>query len=407
MAICSGCARNPHLKKRIEEDGVRAYCRVCGDDRGKVFELEKLASLISDAIQQNFELNPQRYFLDDGDGNDVTLPYGDSLDTVVAEMLEQDVDFFDDLLTAIVETSDHDVRDGEPDFYEIGSVYGPHGLSQTDNHFGTRWDDIVAELKHKRRFFSGSAHEFFDQLFKNVENIRAWCGEPRRSRPVVETIFSHEPVFRARIIELEDVQGVINDPFKLIGPTPRNKARPGRMSAEGVVALYCARDSATAIAELRPAIGNIVAVITMIPKRPLRVLNFERLEQALDEGWGAYLAPDSDTVYNTRVFLRNLHSLISQPVVPGHESDYLITQTMAEYLAHVHNPNFDGIIFKSVQHSGGINLVLFADKENLDTKAEFFPVDYVSNSLSFSKVGGVVYSHLPLEPVSRSTVVSV
>lgn len=47
-------------------------------------------------------------------------------------------------------------------------------------------------------------------------------------------------------------------------------------------------------------------------------------------------------------FLRKLHNLISQPVVPGHEADYLITQTMAEYLAHVHQPHFDGIMFKSV-----------------------------------------------------------
>jgi len=400
MAICVDCAKNRHLKKRIAEDGVHAYCIECGQNKRKVFGIDRLADVISQAVQENFELNAQRYFLDDGDGNDITEPYGDALHTVVAEMLEQDVVFFDKLIEAISETSEHDFMDGEPDYFEPGAVYVPYRWDWTSNHFGSHWNRLISELKHKRRFFSESVNDFFERLFENVDKIRA--SDDGKSVPVVEVIFPHEPMFRARVIELEDVQKVINEPYKLIGPAPRNKARSGRMSPEGVVALYCARDAATAMAELRPAIGSVVAVVTIVATRPLRILNFERLERAADEGWGAYLARDYDTVYNTRVFLRNLHSLISQPVIPGHESDYLITQTMAEYLAHVYQPNFDGIIFKSVQRSGGVNLVLFAEKGTVETEAEIFPVEYVKDSVSFNKIDRVEYNHSPMQPTFNS-----
>lgn len=402
MSICVSCAKNPHLKKRIEEDGIHARCMQCHRDRDRVIRLDQLATIISEAMQQNFEFKPQRYLLSDGDGHDLTQPYGDTLETVVAEMLGQDVEFFEDLVEAIFETSDHNAKDGEPDYFEPGAVYAPYRWYWTTNTFVARWEHLIAELKHKRRFFSESVHDFFSHLFCDLDKIKAWDEPSRRSISVVETIFPFEPIFRARVIEQDDLERVINEPYKLIGPAPRNKARSGRMSPDGVVALYCAKDAATALAELRPPIGSIAAVITMVAKRPLRVLNFERLERASDEGWGAYLSKDYDMAYNTRVFLKKLHSLISLPVAPGHESDYLITQTMAEYLSHVYEPNFDGITFKSVQRSEGTNLVLFANKNSLEANVDTFPVEYIHDSLSFHKTERVEYSHLQMQTVFKA-----
>src|SRR6202040_2120908 len=96
--------------------------------------------------------------------------------------------------------------------------------------------------------------------------------------------------------------------------------------------------------------------------KPLRMIDFTRLEQSYGEGL-SYFQPDFTEETERRKFIRRLHSLISQPVVPGREADYLITQTMAEYLAHVHKEPFDGILFKSVQRAGGINVVLFAERD--------------------------------------------
>jgi len=402
MSICSDCTKNSHLKERIEDEGKHAFCSICRLDKAKVFSVDDLALVISNAMQEHFESNPQTYFLTHED-HELTQTHGDPLEMVVSEMLEQNVEFFDALLDAIAETSEFDVRDGESDFFEAGAVFAPIGWDYERDYFGAHWSQLVAELKHKRRFFSESVHEFFSSLFKNVNNVKAWNKDRNNLEPVVHYFMPDNPLFRARVIEMDDLQNVINDPFKSIGPAPRNKARSGRMSPEGVVALYCALDAETAIAELRPAIGNIAAVIAMNPQRPLRLLNFERLERAMDEGWGAYLATDYETVFNTRAFLRKLHKLISQPVVPGHEADYLITQTMAEFLAHVHVPSFDGIVFKSVQRAGGINIVLFAEKEELNSVEDSFPIEYVADSLAFNQVSRVAYTQSPLRLNYSST----
>src|SRR5258708_5926999 len=111
---------------------------------------------------------------------------------------------------------------------------------------------------------------------------------------------------------------------------------------------------------MRPALGGDTAVIELQTTKPLRVLDFTRLQEPHGEGL-SYFQPDFTAEVERRAFLLRLHTLISQPVVPGREADYLITQTMAEYLAHVHQEPFGGILFKSVQRAGGVNVVLFAE----------------------------------------------
>jgi len=108
----------------------------------------------------------------------------------------------------------------------------------------------------------------------------------------------------------------------------------------------------------------------------------------------SYLQPNFTQEVEKSHFLRRLHSLISQPVVPGHEADYLITQTMAEYLAYVHDKPFDGVLFQSAQRSGGRNIVLFSDAELVsDLPEELFHIEYVENSVKLFSTESVKYSH--------------
>lgn len=169
------------------------------------------------------------------------------------------------------------------------------------------------------------------------------------------------------------------------------------MNAEGVVVLYGARDSETCLAEMRPALGSEVAIITMQTTHALRVLDFTRLDDARSGKALSYFQTDFTDQLERREFLRRLHSLISQPIVPGRESDYLITQTMAEYLAHVHEKPFDGILFSSVQRAGGINIVLFADKGLLTDKPEdAFRLKYVDGSIRLVSTTAIRYRHREL-----------
>ena len=129
------------------------------------------------------------------------------------------------------------------------------------------------------------------------------------------------------------------------------------MNVDGVTVFYGALESETCLAELRPHIGGQAAVITVRTTSALRLLDFTKIK---DSGRVlSYFQPDFNDQAEKNNFLRRLGSLISQPVGQGREADYLITQTMAEYLAHVHAKPFDGLLYKSVQKQGGTNIVLF------------------------------------------------
>ena len=92
-----------------------------------------------------------------------------------------------------------------------------------------------------------------------------------------------------------------------------------------------------------------------------------------------------------REFTRRLHTLIRAPVLPGHEAEYLITQAMAEYLAHLRNPGFDGLIFGSSQHEEGANVVLFPANFSEHGRANAKLLAFLADSLTLNKVVRVEY----------------
>jgi hypothetical protein len=125
---------------------------------------------------------------------------------------------------------------------------------------------------------------------------------------------------------------------------------------------------------------------------PLTLLDFTRLEQS--HRILSYFQPDFSTEAERNAFLRHLHTIVSQPVIPGRESDYLITQTLAEYLAHVHKYPLDGILFRSVQRKDGVNVVLFAKSEgDGKTSASRFPLRYVDDSFKVYATEAIEYKH--------------
>jgi hypothetical protein len=76
---------------------------------------------------------------------------------------------------------------------------------------------------------------------------------------------------------------------------------------------------------------------------------------------------------------------------------------MAEYLAHIHEDKFDGVKFSSAQNIGGMNVVLFGRfADEAASLSERFGVEYVADSITFSKTTGVQYSHVQLTYIERA-----
>lgn len=161
---------------------------------------------------------------------------------------------------------------------------------------------------------------------------------------------------------------------------------------------YGALDAETCLAEMRSFIGGYTVLARFKTIEALRILDFSRLDKAYWDGKSlSYFQNDFNEQVTRRKFRRRLHQLISEPVIPGHEDEYLITQVLAEYLAYVRSPNFGGLLFASTQYKGGTNVVLFpkhahaALEDQTDSTLTRFPLKYVDDSVEIYRTRGIKY----------------
>lgn len=67
---------------------------------------------------------------------------------------------------------------------------------------------------------------------------------------------------------------------------------------------------------------------------------------------------------------------------------------MAEFLAHVASPPFDGILFQSAQRARGMNNVLFpATSEDNEDEPRNLPISLADDKVRLYKTETISYSH--------------
>lgn len=396
-AVCWDCVEDSYLKKMIQEQGDVQPCSECGSSERAAFTADDLAERLSPILQEHYA--PGREGQKFGDDDDHSWEQeGDPLSDVVQEALEQYFSFNDEIVRSLIRHDHARPQDGEERFFSnevnyVGTELRPYRLRGW-------WDSVEEDLKHHKRFFSSSAKELFEYLFRGVETRKFRDVAQKKDVTVVRDLPECSELFRARICDSnEKLKNAIADPLKHIGPPPSERARAERMSVDGVAVFYGALESETCLAELRPTIGSEAAVITVRTIKALRLLDFTRIKDSYQIL--SYFQPDFNEQAEKNIFLRQLGRLISQPVRPGKESDYIITQTMAEYLAHVHGAQsdgslfradpFDGLLYKSVQRNGGVNIVLFPTLKRENDSG--FPVAYVPNSVRFFRTTTITYEH--------------
>ncbi len=397
-AVCWNCVEDEYLKKIIQEKGEIQLCSECGSTKSKAFTADDLAEVLDPILKEHYA--PGEEVQKFGDDDDYWWEQeGDPLPHIVEVALEQSFSFDDEIVDALIENDDARPQDGEEPFFSNEINYVATRL--TPYHLRDWWNFVERDLKHNKRFFSSAAKELFGYLFRDVETRTYWDVAQKKDVTVVRELPEGSELFRARICESnEELKNALTEPFKHVGPPPPARARAERMSVDGVAVFYGALESDTCLAELRPTIGGEAAVITVRTTKVLRLLDFTRIKDSYRVL--SYFQPDFNEQAEKNIFLRQLGSLISQPVRPGRESDYLITQTMAEYLAHVHGEQsggslfvkaepFDGLLYKSVQKTGGTNIVLFPKSKGETDSA--FPVTYVADSVRFFYTTTIKYEH--------------
>ncbi|WP_192564466.1 RES family NAD+ phosphorylase [Pseudomonas gozinkensis] len=329
------------------------------------------------------------FIIDDG----LFSGYGLTLSQVVGLAIRCESEVVCDALAEKMADPDVD----EKHFYFYGQEY-----CQTFSRFESEeqerswvegeWSRIATELMHGRRFFNPNASRFFETVM--AETMHAGSDVNADKSAVVNVIPENSCFYRARIASTHaQIQEFQKNPVKEMGAPPKDRAANNRMSPAGVPLLYVAADALTGIAEIRPSIGDKVVVGTFISRRPLEFFDFTALT-ALQHKELSWFEPGYRERTDRRLLLEYLHDLIARPV-RANDTDYVMTQALAEYIRYYRKQKFDGISFRSVQRQGGVNYVIF-DKSTPEALQASdwvpqFDLDVSTEPLSVFEIEGVQY----------------
>jgi hypothetical protein len=139
-------------------------------------------------------------------------------------------------------------------------------------------------------------------------------------------------------------------------------ATEGRASPTGTELLYLASSDITAVSEVRPWIGEIISIASLLIVRDLNVINFSQghgknmlAELQLGEAFG-YPKKTKETI--NQCVWDEIDNAFSVPITQTDTgAEYVPTQILAEV---VKNEGFDGIYYKSsFGGNRGYNIALF------------------------------------------------
>ena len=398
--ICWECIEDQSLREIVRGESVLEQCAEC-NEIAQTVSVERLGQLIANVFREHFEIGEEVKLFDGADDDrGYYHQQGEELSDVLQELTGQCFSFQDELVAAVCDTDDYWPPDGGEPFFDASYCYQRIKIARKE--YKNRWKEIHAGLLHKQRFFNKEAEALFSDLFGEINTLKSWNETAGTlTDPAILDLPENSRIYRARAAESNSLLlKIVENPLANVGPPPAESAKAGRMNAEGVCILYGARELSTCLAEMRPPIGGQTAVIQLQTTSQLRLLDFSRLETAYSGGGLSFFHENFAHEADKQSFLRRLHELISRPVTPGNESDYMITQTMTEFLAYRLDPKIDGFLFRSAQSEEGQNIVLFPH-----SRMNIFPVEYVPDTLEFFRTKTIDYKHDALEPFIHRDVV--
>ncbi|HTM81941.1 RES domain-containing protein [Asticcacaulis sp.] len=356
--VCPQCFGTAGLRRRIEKirpNYPKESCSLHPSRKG--VPIEAVAEIVDGVFRDNFALGEFSPHWGSGKGDDLQ-------DTLYSLTEANDDQVIQALMAALEDGDDYWPGDGDDAFYgsDLTYVQSDHAL-ETHSHL---WDRFCEKIVYEQRFFNSEARTEIETIFSKIHLLRDSQG-----RPPIHTLHParvNGVFYRARIANDDQTRSnIYNDTATHLGPPPQRLRRAGRMNAAGISAFYGAFEQSTAIAELRPAVGSVVAVTKFRLLQPVNVLDMTRF--ALPGKNGDVFSEDQIRRLGQYRFMQRFTDEIRKPIFASDEHlDYIPTQAVAEYLVHSHRYFFggkqrgiDGIIYSSAQSKSGRNLVLFGN----------------------------------------------
>lgn len=359
--LCSRCVGEKYLQAKVEMEGNSGSCHYCGKT-GKTFAIGEFADCVDTAMAQHFQrtsTEPSSFqsmmMQEDGASWDRE---GEPVVSQIAWMAKIDEIPAEDV-RLVLEDRHADMERaqmGEEGPFDESAQYEDKEAS--DSELQENWRNFEKILKTEARFYNAQAAATLGSVFDGLDEHKKHDGHPVivKAGPG-----SRMPaLFRARVFQATNkLEEALKRPDKEIGPPPMTSALAGRMNARGISIFYGATSAGIAVSEVRPPVGSRVVVAKFKLLREVRLLDVEALSSISVRG------SVFDGQYIVRLerakFLKTLSGLMTTPVMPDDEPlDYLVTQTIADYLASRPDLALDGVLYPSVQGRGrGSNVALF------------------------------------------------
>ncbi|GGE62775.1 RES domain-containing protein [Pedobacter psychrotolerans] len=362
--VCHKCISDEFLSTEVKKMGKSRLCSYCQHKR-KGYTLEEVSDRVEKAFFEHYERTPEepseyQYWMQHADKESNYHWYREG--ELVVDILENDLGFEAKLANDISENlRDRYANYGSDEMYEeteFGSESHYESAGISDREWQVQQDAFDRSLRAEARYFNEPLRQYLQQIFEGIDELKTYG----RKTVITEAGPGREitGLFRARVFQNENqLLEALSKPDQHLGSPPSRFAMGGRMNARGISVFYGASNPNTALAEVRPPVGSLVAVASFILLRPVRLLNLPILAE--HHASGSVFDPNYLGRKQKSLFLRNLSQKLIVPVMPDQEDfDYLPTQALADFLSSHPILSLDGIVFPSVQTEGkGGNIVLF------------------------------------------------
>jgi hypothetical protein len=359
--ICNNCIGESFLSELVKKNGQRRKCSYC-KVTGKTISVKELVDRTERVVEQFYQRtsedpdNYQSALLADKESDYFWVREGDLITDVIEDVAKIPREAAEDIQGILQDRFfDRSAEEiGEETEFDQDSMYEYVGVGS--KAWEEKWSEFENSLKANARFFNQLGKEYLDDIFKDINQLKMTQGNPIM---FVGPDHSLKSAYRARaFLSDESLRNGLSNFVDNLGPPAPQFAKAGRMNAAGISVFYGATDDHTALAEVRPPVGSKVAVAKFTFMRDLKLLNLLELKNIRVDG---SLFDEAHADLLSRVqFLNQLCEKMTIPVMPGDEdTEYLVTQAIADYLSMDNTVNLDGIVFPSIQTKKGSNIVLF------------------------------------------------
>jgi hypothetical protein len=362
LCLCQKCMGSKPFADWIDLNGRVGACDF-DKSHGRtdhVVSVQAFAQEVDRYFRENYQRGEEYIYATADSDNPSYDTYGDTYNNILVNDLDCDEKVLSAVLECLPDYDHADVSSGEEPFYDdcinYESIAEADGRDRADaeeywyeNRFSYQWKDFCQIIQYERRFFK--IKELLDDLFGKPDEYTEG-----KIRPMY-ALRAGQRIFRARLLDDEFSERRLNEnaTAELSAP-PKLKAQAGRMNVEYIPAFYAAFSEDTAIAEVRPSIGDQVAVGEFVLQRELKVFDFTTFSKVEADKW-------TEAAAHTRFdFIRQMEAEISKPILPHEKQrEYIATQVVAEYLREYFD--CDAVIYQSAMHKSETvdtrNIVIF------------------------------------------------